>query len=248
VLEALVEDASALQQHKPAQYKLLADDIPAALAEVQAAAAEAQAQGWQGSSDTNLMSWQDSITTTRAASVPLAAAFARQGSFKHHGPTAISASHSFVTAHATSGPAAAAAASGDKPFGMRSFMRSRTVSSSDGMCCSSKGGGSQAEAWGRCVSAGLQVQHHKPLVGPVNPTGPQGTGSGAKGPASEAAAATPKQSAAAKLFEALGIGKKGREAEEKAETTVAAAAAVAAHHPDGRTTGSGDYSYVLLDS
>jgi hypothetical protein len=51
-----------------------------------------------------------------------------------------------------------------------------------------------------------------------------------------AAAGTPKQSAASKLFEAFRIGKKGR---EEAEADAAAGMR--------RTSGSTDYSYVLLE-
>jgi hypothetical protein len=65
-----------------------------------------------------------------------------------------------------------------------------------------------------------------------------GSGSAVAG-AGGAGAGTPKQSAASKLFEAFRIGKKGREQEE-AEADAAAGMR--------RTSGSADYSYVLLEN
>lgn len=280
VLEALVEDAAALQQHKPAQYKLLMQEMPAAVADVMAAAAAtatavdptAAASGDCSSgsrSELHLPSCSaSSIPALRAASVPSVAMGLHAGanSLLRHPPTWVCTAGAAYSAHGLQrissgsgryGPAAAGAAGpegGDMlPTGLRSFMRSRTISSADGSGAASllsstgKGGITTAapgmlagDGWSRGVSvASMEVQQQQKQSLSFTAQSVVG-GSEAGG-----AARTPK-SAAAKLLDVFR--KKGREQEEEeGEAGPARPLAAAAPTKSGRTTGSGDYSYVLLD-
>jgi hypothetical protein len=131
-----------------------------------------------------------------------------------------------------------------RPFGLRSFMRSRTLSNMEGSASSTqgvqvlsssllggppKGGVLKGSVWGPAAAAASAAERQQA-------TG--GNGSVLSG------VSTPRQGAAAqldKLFETLRLGRKGKEGQQEAE-------GAAGGRRLSRTTGSGDYSYVLLDS
>lgn len=253
VLDTLVSDAAALQQHEPAHYKLLASHMPALLADAVAASGSAHSMG-----DNNVAPGDDlnNLQAVRAASVPalLAASLSRGGS---------STSWQLGTSTTTGGRPAgqragsgiAAAHSDLPPFtqAMRSFIGSRTsLSSHDGAATwgVAGSGGTASGAAGTCssskdgVAASLNSWGHRSIAASAG----QVTGAASVPPG--------KQSAAAKLLDALRIGKKGgsisRDPDEfgggGCDEDEAAAAVPPIVAQPGRTTGSGEYSYVLLES
>lgn len=236
MLEALVEDATALQQHKPAQYKQQVQDMPAALADALASSTTPSKLLASMRASTDSLAQEHSHASTalagapiaRAASVPLDTLDDCAGGPARALSQVSQQQESSVRHSALPG---APAAHADKAFaqGLRSFMRSRTLSSNDGGSGVSRsmqaGSSAQGDGWGRCVSANVHVAPQK--LSPISTglsTGALGAGN------SVGAVSTPtKQSAASELFEALRKGKKGREQEE---AEVAAAGV-------SRTTGSG---------
>jgi hypothetical protein len=257
VLEALVEDAAALQQHKPAQYKLLVQEMPAAMADVMATAAAAAATPAHAtavSGRSNSVEHPTSIPALRAASMPndtLGTLWTLQHpTGSQHSAATAAAAHSHHagvqlqhTSSSRQGPVDAAA---DKSFGLCSFIRSRTLSSADGAASGSGRGAAVAatgipgESWGTRSCISVSSVEVSPQKHALSFTSSQGAGALAAC-AATSGAATPK-SAAAKLFDVFR--KKGREQEE-GESVLGRPPPIA---QSNRTTGSGEYSYVLLES
>lgn len=242
VLAALVEDAAALQQHKPAEYRQLLQEAPAALANVLATTGTA-AHGISCGSGGLVHPHNPALS--HAASMPLGS-LSKQGS--DHQQQQLQMSDKQQRLLGVAGHNSAGAGS------LRSFLR--TLSSTD--CASAPAHSSQhglagtqgdASGWGRSTSARIPaaVSPHKTssFSGAAHGllTAVGGSGGNSVGPT----AATPKQSAASKLLDAFRIGKKGREQEE-AEDEGTAAAADAAGIRSVRASGSRECSYVLLNS
>lgn len=152
-------------------------------------------------------------------------------------------------ASTSSGVAGGGPGADNRPFGLRSFMRSRTLSNMEGgasstqgvqvfssnssslLGCPQDGGLLKGSAWGLAApsSSSSTAERQQASVGGASVLG---------------GVSTPRQGAAAKLdklFETPRLGRKGREGQQEAEGAAGGGRL-------SRTTGSGDYSYVLLDS
>lgn len=191
-----------------------------------------------------------SIPALRAASMPNDALGALWNQQHHTGAqhsaatTAAAHGHQVGLQHTSSSRQGPADAAADK---LRSFIRSRTLSSTDGAASGSGRGavataGTPADSWGTrsCASVAVSSIEVSPQKHALSFTAAQGAGALAAC-AGNPGAATPK-SAAAKLFDVFR--KKGREQEE-GEAAVSRAPPIG---QSNRTTGSGEYSYVLLES
>lgn len=232
----LVEEAGALKQHRPSLYNSFAQDMPEALAHTLKCAAAAcddaagptaaVPQHGLNSSTTSTLTTQTCEKTPEPNTMP-----ARSASSPYDALDSLcTAATRAVLGHKTEAHAghtstlcgveqssqpisAAATARCERPFGVRSFMRSRTLSDKD--ISGSKGGGGQggagaADDGGRCVTENVAVQPQKAgtsFLQALSRFTPN---------TSEGQALLSKPNGAVKLLEAFRLGKKGKEHEAAA--------------------------------